>query len=90
MFNSRPGTFRSLAVTVLREIRMTRHSSLAQCLKSLVRSQSVEEGIFVDCGVRAIVAINRNLQHAQSGFGLAAICSGAAQGDAMLIEVPAA
>jgi acetyl-CoA C-acetyltransferase len=41
-------------------------------------------------GARLIGTLVHQLRRRGGGFGLAAICSGAAQGDAMLIEVPAA
>ena len=41
-------------------------------------------------GARLIGTLVHQLRRQGGGFGLAAICSGAAQGDAMLIEVPAA
>jgi acetyl-CoA C-acetyltransferase len=40
-------------------------------------------------GARLVGTLVHQLRRRGGGFGLAAICSGAAQGDAMLIEVPA-
>jgi acetyl-CoA C-acetyltransferase len=40
-------------------------------------------------GARLIITLIHELRRRGGGIGVAAICSGAAQGDAMVLEVPA-
>ena len=60
-------------VAVVDEVIVTGLAGEAQPLELRIGSEAVEEGVFVDGGIGAVVAVDRDLEHAQGGRGLAAI-----------------